>query len=351
MRWGSPELAGLLVLPVLAVLAWMYGARARRQALARAGEIQLVARLLAAHLPRRRFIRQVLLGLAFVLLCVSALRPQLGRRPEALRRTGVDLAIAFDISKSMLVKDVLPSRLDAARQRLGELMARLSGDRVALVPFAGVAFTQSPLTADNSAIRLYLQSLNPGQMPVGGTNLAAAIDEGVKVLTGRGDKAETSGRSQVLLLVTDGEDVASALGEAAKKAAQKAAEAGVRIYAIGVGTMTGDPIPLYDNAGNHAGYQQDSTGKPIYSKLNLKLLEELSRLSDPANPNEMRVFLDDGQTPVLDAVLGALEKQQRTTLEASIRHQYGERFQLLLIPALLLLLVEMRVRERRKVAA
>jgi Ca-activated chloride channel family protein len=351
MRWGSPELAGLLLLPVLAVLAWMYGAHARRKALARAGEVQLVVRLLANHLPRRRFIRQVLLGLAFVLLCVSALRPQLGRRPEALRRTGVDLAIAFDISKSMLVKDVLPSRLDAARQRLGELMARLSGDRVALVPFAGVAFTQSPLTADNSAIRLYLQSLDPGQMPVGGTNLAAAIDEGVKVLTGRGDKAETSGRSQVLLLVTDGEDVASALGESAKKAAQKAAEAGVRIYAIGVGTMTGDPIPLYDNSGNHAGYQQDSTGKPIYSKLNLKLLEELSRLSDPANPNESRVFLDDGKTPVLDAVLGALEKQQRTTLEASIRHQYGERFQLLLIPALLLLLVEMRVRERRKVGA
>ena len=169
--------------------------------------------------------------------------------------------------------------------------------------------------------------------------------------TGRGDKAETSGRSQVLLLVTDGEDVASAQGEAAKKAAQKAAEAGIRIYAIGLGTMTGDPIPLYDNSGQHAGYQQDSTGKPIYSKLNLKLLEELARLSDPANPNETRVFLDDGKTAALEGMLGALEKQQRTTLEASIKHQYGERFQLLLIPALLLLLIEMRLSERRRATA
>jgi Ca-activated chloride channel family protein len=351
MRWGSPELFFVLLAPLLAVGAWLYGSAARRRAIARAGDAPLVARLLAAHLPQRRLARQALLGLALTLLCVAALRPQLGRRPEALRRTGVDIAVAFDISKSMLVKDVLPSRLEAARQRIGELMSRLNGDRVALVPFAGVAFTQSPLTADNSAIRLYLQSLDPNQMPVGGTNLAAAIDEGVKVLTGRGDKAETSGRSQVLLLVTDGEDVASTQGEAAKKAAQKAAEAGIRIYAIGLGTMTGDPIPLYNNSGQHAGYQQDSTGKPIYSKLNLKLLEELARLSDPANPNETRVFLDDGKTAALEGMLGALEKQQRTTLEASIKHQYGERFQLLLIPALLLLLIEMRLSERRRAAA
>ena len=348
MRWGNPDLLWVLVIPVLAVVAWIYGALIRRRLIARAGHAPLVQKLLATFSPQRRLIKQFLIGVALLLACLTALRPQFGRRPEALRQTGIDVAIAFDISKSMLARDVPPSRLQAARELLGRMMHQLSGDRVALVPFAGVAFTQSPLTADNSAIRLYLDSLDPAQMPVGGTNIAQAITKSTELLTGSKDKAENTGRSRVLLLLTDGEDVAPDAGAAAKKAAQKAAEAGIKIYAIGVGTMVGEPIPMVDANGNHAGYQKGTDGKPIYSKLNLPLLQELARLSDPQDPKGKKVWAFDGTTDVAAELTGSLSDLQKTTLETSLRHNFGEKFQYILLPAILLLLAEMLVPERRR---
>jgi Ca-activated chloride channel family protein len=350
MRWGNPDLIWVCALPLLALALWVYGAAVRRRLLAKAGHVPLVQKLLATFSPQRRLIKQFLFGVALVFLALTLLRPQFGRRPEALRQSGIDVAIAFDISKSMLARDVPPSRLQAARDLLGRLVHTLSGDRVALVPFAGVAFTQSPLTADNSAIRLYLDSLDPQQMPVGGTNIGMAITQATQLLTGHADKAENTGRSRVVLLLTDGEDVAPGAGEAAKKAAQKAAEAGVKIYAIGIGTMVGEPIPLVDANGQHAGYQKGSDGKPVYSKLNLALLENLTQLADPQNVKAKHVFAYDGTTDVAAELATALGELQKTTLEASIRHQFGEKFQYVLFPAILLLLAELMVRERRQKA-
>ena len=248
----------------------------------------------------------------------------------------------------MLVKDVQPSRLQAAQRLLADLMVQLMGDRIALVPFAGIAFTQSPLTADQGAIRLYMDSLDPSQMPVGGTNLAAAIREGVKLLTGKEDRGDRSSRSRVLLLITDGEDVATDKGEAAKKAAQDAAKAGVSIFAIAVGTRTGDPIPLTDDEGRHLGYQTGSDGKSIYSKINVNLLEDLARLSDPENSDAKRVFQLDGQSSVTAALVTELDTLQKTALKTTMRETYNEKFQYLLLPALLLLLAELLLSERRR---
>ena len=348
MRWGSPDLLWMFAVPVLALFLWFYGALVRRKLVARAGHVPLVQNLMSTFSPQRRLTKQFLLGVALILLCFVVLRPQFGRRPEALRQTGIDVAIAFDISKSMLARDVPPSRLQSARELLGRLMKTLSGDRVALVPFAGVAFTQSPLTADNSAIRLYLDSLDPAQMPIGGTNLGMAIERATQLLTGHEDKAENTGRSRIILLLTDGEDVATDAGAAAKKAAQKAAGAGILIYAVGIGTMVGEPIPMVDSNGNHAGYQKGTDGKPIYSKLNLTLLEELTRLSDPANPKARKVWAYDGSVDVAAELATSLSELQKTTLEASIRHQFGEKFQYVLLPAILLLLAEMLLSERRR---
>ncbi len=348
MRWGQPEYWWLLALPAVAIAAWVYGHLVRRHLARKAGDHPLVARLLATLSPERRLLKQLVVGLALLLAVLAAVRPQYGRRPEALKQTGVDVAIAFDISKSMLARDVQPSRIDAARQQLAALLAQLKGDRVALVPFAGIAFTQSPLTADQSAIRLYLDSLDPQKMPVGGTNLGAAIDRGVELLTGAGDRGEGGGRSRVLLLITDGEDVAGDQGAAAKEAAQKAAEAGIKIYAVAVGTRLGEPIPIVNPDGTHAGYQKDSAGKPIYSKLDVKLLEELARLADPAATDEQRVFQYDGSRSIAPVLHDELDTLQKSTMEAALRHTYGEKFQYALLPAVLLLLLDLLVGERRR---
>jgi Ca-activated chloride channel family protein len=348
MRWGAGDLWWLALAPLLAVGLFAYGHLMRKHLVERAGNATLIRKLIETVSMERRLFKQLLLVLALGALALAALRPQYGRRPEPLRQTGIDVAIAFDISKSMLARDVQPSRIDAARQELNALLDTLEGHRMALVPFAGVAFTQSPLTADKSALRLYLDSLNPKQMPVGGTNLAMAIEQGVSLLTGNEDRGDKASRSRVLLLITDGEDAARDKGEAAKAAAKKAAEAGVLIYAVAVGTRMGEPIPVLNDDGSHAGYQKNSQGKPIYSKLNMELLESLADLADPENIDAARVFLYDGGESMAGRLSESLGALQQSTIEASMRHRFGEKFQLALLPGLLLLLLELLLGERRR---
>lgn len=348
MRWGEPSLWWLSLGPVLVVLLLVYGHLVRRQLLAKVGHIKQIRSLIETLSLERRLTKQLLLFLAFTLLTVAALRPQYGRRPETLRQSGIDIAIAFDISKSMLARDTQPSRLQAARTQLTELMDRLSGDRIALVPFAGIAFTQSPLTADQGAIRMYMDSLDPKQMPVGGTNLAMAMQEGIRLLTGKQDRGDQGARSRVLLLITDGEDVATDQGEAAKEAARKAAEAGIKLYAVAVGTRLGEPIPIFKEDGSHGGYQKDNAGKPIYSRLNMELLEELTRLADPENAEATRVFHFEGTNPIAGSLAAELDTLQKTALANAMRHTYNEKFQYVLVPAILLLLIELFIGERRR---
>ncbi len=348
MRWGESSLWWLWILPVLSLLLFAYGQLIRRYLLKSLGHSALIRRLLESYSPERRLFKQLLLLLSICLLVLAALRPQYGRRPEPIRQTGIDLAVAFDISKSMLARDVAPSRLEAARGALMHLLGSLHGHRMALVPFAGVAFTQTPLTEDKSAIRLYLRQLDPQQMPVGGTNLSMAINQGVDLLTGKKDRGDRASRSRVLLLITDGEDASEDQGEAAKEAARKAAEAGVMLYTLAVGTRLGEPIPMLNEDGTHAGYQKGQDGKPIYSKLNLPLLKELTRLADPGQMEEQRVFVEDAQGGAILALGESLEHLQKSTMEGAIRHRHGEKFQYLILPALLLLLGDLLLGERRR---
>ncbi len=351
MRWGHADWIWLVALPLLAIGLYAWGHLRRRRLIEQAGRSALIRRLVASVSVERRLFKQLLVVLALGLWVAAALRPQHGRRPEPLRRTGIDIAIAFDISKSMLARDVQPSRIDAARSELSTLVQTLQGHRMALVPFAGVAFTQSPLTADKSAIRLYLDSLDPRQMPVGGTNLAMAIEQGVELLTGTEDRGEKASRSRVLLLITDGEDVARDQGEAARAAAKKAAEAGVKLYAVAIGTLLGEPIPILNEDGSHGGYQRDSAGKPIYSKLNMSLLEELVDLADPEAMEDVRVFHHDGSQSMAVRLSNALDGLQKSTIESNLRHRFGEKYQYALLPGLLLLLIELLLSERRRARA
>ncbi|MFN3198845.1 MAG: vWA domain-containing protein [Bradymonadia bacterium] len=350
MRFGADDAWWWLwALPVIAAGLWVYASVRHKALVAQLGRHPLVQRLLARFNPEARLLKQLLTGLALCLMVFAFLRPQFGVQPRTLKRTGMDIAVAFDISKSMLARDVSPSRISAARSQLLTLIERLTGDRVALVPFAGVAFTQSPLTHDDSAIKLYMNSLDPQKMPVGGTHLAMAIRESLRLLTSVGDKADEGGqRSRVILLITDGEDVARDKGEAAQAAAKEAAEAGVRIFAVAVGTKLGEPIPIVAEDGTHAGYQKDSSGKPIYSQLNIELLEQLADLADPEAIDDPRVFQFDGSTPVADELIAALGTLQRAVMESSLRQAFGEKYQYILGPALLLLIAELWIRERRR---
>ena len=348
MRFGHPELWWLYFIPLLALALFIFAAMRRRRITERLGDPELIATLMASLSYEKRMFKALIMLIALVTLALAAMRPQFGRRSEVQQQSGIDIAVAFDISKSMLARDVHPSRINAAKTQLNQLITMLTGHRVALIPFAGIAFTQSPLTADKSAFRLYLKSLDPQQMPVGGTNLSMAIREGVKRLVGRGDRGDKASRSRVLLLMTDGEDLSPAAGDDVKAAAQEAKEAGVLIYAVAVGTRSGEPIPILNADGTHAGYQKDRAGRPIYSKLNLDLLRELAVLADPENPKAEKVFHIDGDRDVTIQLAEAFNSLQKSRLEGSVRHHYGEKYPYALIPALLLLLLELLISDRKR---
>lgn len=348
MRFAYADQWWLWLAPLLGLTLILYGAWRRRALKRSIGDPALVEALLSTFSVERRALKLALTTLALCALTLAALRPQFGRRSEVQQQSGIDIAVAFDISKSMLARDVQPSRLESARALLGDLIQRLSGHRLALVPFAGIAFTQSPLTADKSAFKLYLRSLDPQQMPVGGTNLAMAIREGISRLNSAGDRGEKASRSRVLLLITDGEDLSPEAGEGVKAAAAEAKEAGVLIYSIAVGTRSGEPIPILNKDGTHAGYQRDRMGKPIYSKLNMTLLEELGRLADPEHPDVQKVFSLDGKRDIVGELSAAFNQLQRTKLDSTVRHRYGERYAYPLGLALLLLVIEALLSDRRR---
>jgi Ca-activated chloride channel family protein len=361
MRIAYPNLWWLAILPAIALALMLY-ARWRRGQVTRAlGDRHLIDMLTTSVSLEKRLIKAVMILLALGALVFAALRPQFGRRSEVQQQSGIDIAVAFDISKSMLARDVYPSRLDAARNLLTQVVNQMNNHRLALIPFSGIAFTQSPLTADKSAFRLFLRGLNPQQMPIGGTNLAMAISEGTKRLSSNSDRGDKLSRSSVLLLITDGEDLAQETREEIKTAVKDANEAGVIIYAIAVGTVSGEPIPILNKDGTYAGYKRDRAGKPIHSKLNLELLRDIIEQNTPtADPSAKdqdevakyrklkRVFLLDGHQDLVSDLATSFSKLKQHKLNSSIRHRYGEKYAYALIPALILLLLEMLISDRRK---
>ena len=344
MRWGYLDYLWISAAPLLVLALYAYGNWRRGLQLRRAGDHQLVQKLLASLSPEKRIVKRFCFFFAIVLLTIAALRPQHGQEQTTVRKAGIDVAIAFDISKSMLARDVVPSRIISARNALKQLLTNISGDRIGLIPFAGISFVQSPLTGDQSAIEMYLDELDPLQMPVGGTNLAEAIRRATALLTSTADKGDRGARSRVILLITDGEDNHPDRAKAAKEAAKTAQEQGILVLAVAVGTAMGEPIPILDDSGNHQGYVRGQDGQPVVSKLNLSLLEALTGTSESSK----RVFLFNGENEVIDTLTDTLKGLQRSALELAMRNRYDEKYQYFLFPAILLLLIEGVLSDRRR---
>jgi Ca-activated chloride channel family protein len=307
-------------------------------------------RLLAWRSGRKQVLRFALLMASLALLILAVARPQWGERQRKVTREGIDLVLALDISKSMLAADVNPSRLRAAKDELIRALEQLRGDRVGLVVFTGVSFAQSPLTGDYGAIRFYLRKLDPEDMPVGGTASGRALLDSVELLTGERlgragegqtapthEKAFKRARTQVIVLVTDGEDHQ---GDPVS-AARVAAERGIRVYTVGFGSDKGEPIPVYDKEGRLQGYQKDRRGNTVYTRLNEEPLRQIAELTGG------QYFHYEGQGSMANAITSTLNTLEKEELEALLRVEYEERFPLFLYPGLLLLLLATLLGDRR----
>ncbi len=262
---GSPGwLALLLAVPLLAALfAW--GSRRHAAAVEALVGTELAPRL-APRPPAWVRAARVAMLLAFVAMTSLALaRPRWGRELKELTTHGVDVMALVDVSRSMDVKDVAPSRLALAKAVLGALASRGSTDRLGLVAFAGSQHLMCPLTLDRSAYKMFLDLLDTSLVPLPGTDIAGAIRKGIGLLSGAPGKP-------VLLLISDGESLEGDPLAAAKEAAEK----GILIEAIGVGTPSGQPIPLVDEKGQVTGYQKDLDGKVVTSRLDEGVLAAIA---------------------------------------------------------------------------
>ncbi|MFL5390482.1 MAG: VWA domain-containing protein [Myxococcales bacterium] len=304
-----------------AFAAWRSWQRAR--AARRLVPADRAARVLPGTSATQGVLRGGALGAALFLLFVAAASPQCGERTEIVKRSGIDLVVALDASTSMLARDVKPSRIERARAEISALLDTLRGDRVGIVAFAGEAFVQCPLTIDYSAAKLFLRAVEPGGMPQQGTAIAAALDESRRLLEG----GSRGGAAKAILLVSDGEDQEGAAVDAAKALG----EAGIRVYAVAVGTRAGEPIPLTDAKGVATGYKKDSQGRTVLTRADASMLQEIATTAGGT-----LLEGSGGDLGILQLV-PALEKLQKGEMESRLSVQYADRSAQVAWPAFFLL--------------
>lgn len=339
MKFARPDLLPLvLLLPLLVAILVTATARRRRRVAGLLGEPATIARLGGAGLLRFPPVRLLLLVVAAAAVALAATGPSWGRRVVQGESEALNLVLALDVSKSMLARDIAPSRLERERLLVRRLLRELGGDRFGLVAFAGRAYVLSPVTIDHSAIELYLDALDPGIVSQGGSSLQSALLQATDLARG----VEGGAGDRVVVLVSDGEALEDEDG--ILQAARRAASAGVRVFTVGVATTAGAPVPEVDpGTGAVVGYKHDETGAQVQSRLGEGLLRRIADRTD----GEYLHILDGDVVARLASELGRLE---RGALGNEQRTEPVERFPLFLLMALLLVAADtmlFRGRSRR----
>ncbi len=290
----------------------------------------LLARLTESVSPGRRMVKRILLLAAVGAIFVALARPQAGYEWKEVKRKGIDILMAVDTSRSMLATDVRPNRLERSKLGIMDFVSRLEGDRVGLVPFAGTAFLMCPLTLDYDAFRQSLKAIDTQIIPQGGTDMASAIREAEAAFS-------NDANHKILVLVTDGEDLE---GEALS-AARQAAEKGMTIYTVGVGTPAGELIPLSRN-GQDGRFLKDAGGNMVKSRLDEKMLGEIAQVT--GGQYEPLGQQAEGLDAIYQQKLSLVPKHE---LAERMQRVPVERFEWPLLLAVVLLVLEFAVSDRR----
>lgn len=330
MRFASPQSFWLLLsLPLLAGF-FLYAYRKKRNTLLRFAQIDMLKRMTENYSQQRQVFKAGLILLVAFFSVVTLARPQFGTKMELMKRKGLDVVVAVDVSLSMYAEDIKPNRMARSKQEIGKFVERLGGDRVALVAFAGEAFLQCPLTMDYGAFKIFLDILGPELINVPGTNISAAMEAGLKAF----DPKERKYR--VMVLLTDGEETDGR----AESLAEEATRMGVKIYTVGIGSSGGVPIPLKDAQGA-VTYKKDRHGGIVTTRLDEVLLQKIALATGGkyyhAEPGRFE----------LEEILKEINKMEKRELESERFSQYEDRFQIPLGIALFLLLAEMLISDRR----
>lgn len=327
-RFGNPEFLWLFAAMPLLLVVYLYLNIRKRKDVQKMGNLNTLRLMMPELSLKRSYLK---FWFIFAALCAGILlvaRPQFGTKVETVEKEGIELVIAVDVSNSMLANDLSPNRLSRARQILSRLIDVRKNDKVALIVFAGEAYVQMPLTSDTQSAKIFLNTIDPLLVPVQGTAIAQAISLGMTSFSADEEV------SRAMVIITDGEDHE---GNAAEQAA-KAAEAGVMINVLGVGSPEGSPLPGGDTGSN---YLADSEGNVVVSRLNEEMAMEIARLG-----GGLYVRADNSNSAIraLEVQLDELETTRTASLSYS---EYDEQFPLLGWVLLIILLVEVLIYDKK----
>lgn len=318
----------LLLLPVMALL-FIFELYRRKRAIRKIGDLKLVNDLL----PELSSIRPVIKFITMVIAVASAIimlaRPQFGSKIEDVKKQGVEVIIALDVSNSMLAEDIQPNRLTRAKQAISRLVDNLDNDKLGLIVFAGDAYTQIPVTTDYVSAKMFLSSIGPEMVPKQGTSIGAAISLGVRSFS------PGEGKSKAMIIITDGENHEDDPMAAAEEAVAK----GIVIHTIGIGSEQGVPVPVV--TGGKRDFLKDVEGNTVITKLDEEILKKVA-LS--ANGNYVRA---NNSNIGLDEVYGEISKMKKQELESTMYTEYNDQFQIFAALALFFLVLEFIVMDRK----
>ena len=332
VRYTHPEMFYLFI-PLLLFIGWyIYKGPPVNRRLKKLGT-SMIRKFLFNRIRYRRIqLRFWLMILGIIFIIFASVGPQIGMKLAELTRKGVDIMILMDTSISMNAQDVTPSRMEKAKYELGRLINNLNGDRVGIIAFAGTAHLHCPLTEDYSAAQLFLNTMDTDIISTQGTDIATPIKLALDYISSDDKKFK------VLILVSDGEDNQ---GEAIA-IAKEAAELGVIIHTLGIGTKAGAPIPIFDDTGRRKEFKKNLSGKVVTSTLNATLLNEVSTLTGG-------VFIRiENQVNAIMPVLQKLEEMEKRQIKSHVFSQYEDRYQKFLLIGLLLLIMEFIISTRTK---
>ena len=314
----------LLLVPVLPLL-YALSLALRRRRLAKLGDPAAVARLMPHYSRAKGWIRLILVDLAVGLLAIALARPQIGAKLAERETRGAEIMICLDVSNSMLAEDYSPNRLERAKLAISRLVDRLRDDRIGLIIFAGKPFVQLPITTDYVSAKMFLSSIGPDSVPVQGTAIGDAVLTAVKSFSSQSEK------SRAIILITDGENHE----DDAVAAAKQAAEAGVKLYTIGVGSPEGQPIRL------NGELLKDKEGNIVVTKLDEGTLRKMAQAGGGAY---VRAGNEEfGLNPIIDD----LRRLEDEHFKSVVFEEYDEQYMYFVAAALVLLAVAFLIGDRR----
>jgi len=321
----------LLVIPVL-VMLFLYVHYWKRKKQREFADLELLQKLSPEKSVFKPILKMVVVLLGLTFLIIALVNPKMGAKMEKVKRQGIDIVFAVDVSKSMLAEDVAPSRLEKSKQIVSQIINQLGGDKIGIIAYSGSAFPVLPMTSDYAVAKMFLQTMNPEMISSQGTSIDQAIDLAANDFFEKKDRT-----SKLLVIISDGEDHS----DNAQNAAEEAEKMGLKIVTIGVGTEKGKPIPLKKN-GILESYQKDKDGQIVITKRNAEVLSTIAKATKGGG------YVDGNSTKkAVDYIKNILSNSQKSELGGVLMVDFKSQFQWFLGFGLFLLFLDVFLLERK----